>query len=178
MFHHRRNPHASLQAWFSSQGSIWMQIKSWSHLDFSLQFFLSSGSPIKPPHRSPLKRSMVPGSFYGKRTEVYLTPLERKAIKESVPFLPPPLSPPAASPPAQKMTGKKKIKGSKKPGNVATQSKKTDKKLAALPFSTVAKTIKLSKTNNRFVFLSSQCQLFCNQWLFGIGTSFARHAWH
>lgn len=104
---------------------------------------------------------------------MYLTPLERKAIKESAPFLPPP-PPPAASTMTQKMIGKKKVKGSKKPGKAATQSKKTEKKLGLQPFSTVVKTIKLS---NRFVFLSSLSQLACNHWLFRIGdfSSFAFH---
>lgn len=50
------------------------------------------------------------------------------------------------------MMGKKKVKASKKPGKLATQSKKTAKKLGVQPLSTVAKTIKLSNLNNRFVF--------------------------
>ncbi|XP_075893661.1 N-acetyltransferase ESCO2 [Nelusetta ayraudi] len=110
-----------------------------------------AGSPVKPPRKSPLKRSLVPGSFYGKKTAVYLTPLERKAIKEAVPP-PPPLPPPVPSPPTQKMMGKKEkkqVKGRKKPGKVAAESKKPGKKWAVQPFSTVAKTIRLSKMNNR-----------------------------
>lgn len=88
-------------------------------------------------------------------------------MKESVPFLPPPPAPPAASPPTPKlMDQKKKVKGSKKPGKPATQSKKTDKKFGAQAFSTVVKTIKLSKTSNRFVLLSS---LACPTWLAVIG---------
>lgn len=108
---------------------------------------------------------MVPGSFYGKKTAVYLTPLERKAIKECVP--PPPLP----SLPTQKLTGKKKkqlVKGSKKPGKVAAEPKKTGKKLAVQPFSTVARTIKLSKMN-RFAFESSPCQIGRHCWQIGIG---------
>lgn len=82
---------------------------------------------------------------------MYLTPLERKAVKESVPFPSP--SPPPASPPTQKNMSKKKAK-SKAIGREATQPKKTEKKLTVHPFSTVAKTIKLSKVSTRFVLLS------------------------
>lgn len=146
-------------------------LKSWSHLDFPPLFIpLPSGSPVKSPRKSPLKRSLVPGSFYGKKTAVYLTPLERKAIKEAVPP-PPPLPPPVPSPPTQKMMGKKEkkqVKGRKKPGKVAAESKKPGKKWAVQPFSTVAKTIRLSKMNNRFVFESSRSQIGCRCWLFGI----------
>lgn len=82
-------------------------------------------------------------------------------MKESVPFLPPPPAPPAASPPTPKlMDQKKKVKGSKKPGKPATQSKKTDKKYGAQAFSNVV------KTSNRFVLLSS---LACPTWLAVIG---------
>lgn len=118
-------------------------------------FFSPLGSPVKSC-KSPLKRTIVPGSFYGKKTAVYLTPLERKAVKESLPS-PPPL--PLPSPPTQKTKGKKKknAAGSKKPGKAAAESKKPEK-----TFSTTIKPIKLSKMSNRFALKSSQSLISCN----------------
>uniref|UniRef100_A0A672IH47 Establishment of sister chromatid cohesion N-acetyltransferase 2 n=1 Tax=Salarias fasciatus TaxID=181472 RepID=A0A672IH47_SALFA len=47
-------------------------------------------SPVKncatPPRKSPLKLSVVTSSFYSKQNSNYLTPLERKAMKESLPL--------------------------------------------------------------------------------------------
>lgn len=95
---------------------------------------------------------MIPGSFYGKQKPAYLTPLERKAIKESLPSsCPPPPPPPLASPPAEgkKKSGKKKnLKGGRKSGKMATGSKKTEK-LGIQRFTTTAKMIKLTKMNSR-----------------------------
>ncbi|XP_017293643.1 N-acetyltransferase ESCO2 isoform X2 [Kryptolebias marmoratus] len=72
-----------------------------------------TGSPSRLPRSSPLKPSVVPSSFYGKQKLVYLTPLERKAIKESLPSLTPPTHPPS---PLTKKT-RKKIKKNVKEGS-------------------------------------------------------------
>ncbi|KAM4521526.1 N-acetyltransferase ESCO2 [Odontesthes bonariensis] len=71
-----------------------------------------AGSPARSPRKSPRKPSVVTSSFYGKQKVIYLTPLERKAIKESLP------SPPAAlpSPPSLAKKPVKKTKKSVKEG--------------------------------------------------------------
>ncbi|XP_076011264.1 N-acetyltransferase ESCO2-like [Genypterus blacodes] len=71
-------------------------------------------SPRRPagsPCKSPTKPAMVTSSFYGKQKTTYLTPLERKKIKEALPH-------PSAlpSPPAKqvKKPTRKTVKGGKK----------------------------------------------------------------
>lgn len=81
---------------------------------------------------------MVTSSFYGKKKPIYLTPLERKAIKESMPSPPPTLPPP---PPQEKK--KKNVKGSSKPRKVAAGFGNAGKM--------GVKAIKLPKLNSRFV---------------------------
>lgn len=156
MFHHHRNSHANLQVGRTSKDIIWVVILSllmWpkqrSPFLICSFIFFSPDSPVKSPCKSPFKRSVIPGSFYGKQKPAYLTPLERKAIKESLPSPSPP--PPLASPPAEgkKKSGKKKnLKGGRKSGKMATGSKKTEK-LGIQRFTTTAKTIKLTKMNSR-----------------------------
>ncbi|XP_061900879.1 N-acetyltransferase ESCO2 isoform X1 [Entelurus aequoreus] len=81
---------------------------------------------------SPFKHAMVTSSFYGAKKTVYLTPLERKAVKESLP------SPPAApSPPAQ----------AKKP--VKKNTKKAVKECGK-SYTTFTKTIKLNCSSSAF----------------------------
>ncbi|XP_061603107.1 N-acetyltransferase ESCO2 [Cololabis saira] len=71
------------------------------------------GSPSCSPVKSPSKRSVRTSSFYGTQRSVYLTPLERKAIKECLPsHLPTVSSPPLDKKPVMKI--KKKVKGDKK----------------------------------------------------------------
>lgn len=69
-----------------------------------------AGSPAKSPCKaSPFKRAVGSSSFYGKQKSIYLTPLDRKRIKESLPS--PPLPPPP-SPQTEKPDKKKKnVKG-------------------------------------------------------------------
>lgn len=94
-------------------------------------------SPAKSPRKSTFKPSMVTSSFYGKKKPIYLTPLERKAIKESMPSPPPTLPPP---PPQEKK--KKNVKGSSKPRKVAAGFGNAGKM--------GVKAIKLPKLNSSF----------------------------
>ncbi|KAM4632887.1 N-acetyltransferase ESCO2 [Polymixia lowei] len=70
-----------------------------------------AGSPAKSPSKtsSPVKPIMVTDSFYGKRKALYLTPLERKILRESRP--PPPLPLPLPPSQARQAEEKKKKKG-------------------------------------------------------------------
>lgn len=111
-------------------------------LSIVLFFFLDS--PTKSPRKSQFKPSMVTSSFYGKQKSIYLTPLERKAIKESLP------SPPLPSPPSQEnKKNKKNGKAGRKPGKVAAGSRNAEK--MGIRYTTSARTIKLSKLHSRFV---------------------------
>nr|XP_020443242.1 N-acetyltransferase ESCO2 isoform X2 [Monopterus albus] len=110
-------------------------------------------SPQKSPERladslpcnSPFKPSMVTSSFYGKQKSIYLTPLERKAIKESLP------SAPLSSPPSQAKKPEKKnmrsLKRDQKPRNMSAGSSKRGK-LGIKSCLTSTKTIKLPKHNH------------------------------
>ncbi|XP_077566862.1 N-acetyltransferase ESCO2 isoform X2 [Stigmatopora nigra] len=86
----------------------------------------------KENHPSPRKTTNDPvmetGSFYGPKKSVYLTPLERKAVKESLPSRPPPT----------------KTTIIPKKNNKTAKSKQSSKFLG---FTTKTKTIKLSKIN-------------------------------
>ncbi|XP_029903468.1 N-acetyltransferase ESCO2 [Myripristis murdjan] len=78
-----------------------------------------AGSPAKSPRKSsPVKPVTVPGSFYSKRKALYLTPLERKMLKESRP----PPAPLPSLPPSQGKQAKKttKVVGGRKPRKTAT----------------------------------------------------------
>ncbi|KAM9840292.1 N-acetyltransferase ESCO2 [Aulostomus maculatus] len=86
-------------------------------------------SPQKSPRRaagspatSPYKPAVVTSSFYGKQKPVYLTPLERKAIKESLP------SPPPSQEQNPEKKNMKNVKGGRKPRKLAAGS--VEKKLA------------------------------------------------
>ncbi|XP_015227251.1 PREDICTED: N-acetyltransferase ESCO2 isoform X1 [Cyprinodon variegatus] len=84
-----------------------------------------AGSPRRSPRKSP---SMVTSSFYGKQKTIYLNPLERKAVKESLPSLPPVITspPPSAQKTEKKM--KKTVKRGNKSRNAITGSGKRGKK--------------------------------------------------
>ncbi|XP_059897183.1 N-acetyltransferase ESCO2 isoform X2 [Gadus macrocephalus] len=86
----------------------------------------NSPSPRKPMHsppgspaKSPRKRGMVASSFYGTQKPLYLTPLERKLVKElkgvsAAPALPPPPPPPkqqVAKKPKPSVGAKQRKKG-------------------------------------------------------------------
>ncbi|XP_062267901.1 N-acetyltransferase ESCO2 [Platichthys flesus] len=103
-------------------------------------------SPTKSPRKSPVKPSIVTSSFYGKKKPVYLTPLERKAIKESRPSPPPPLPLPPSQVEKPVMKNKKKVKGGKKPRKVSAGSSKVGK-TSVKNFTTYTKSIRLSKFN-------------------------------
>ncbi|KAM4712480.1 N-acetyltransferase ESCO2-like isoform 2-T3 [Anableps anableps] len=106
---------------------------------------LSQGSPGRSPRKSPAKPSVVTSSFYGKQKTVYLTPLERKAVKESLPSRPPafPSPPPSAKKTEKKM--KKTVKRGNKSRNasvVSIKREKKDTKSSPVP----KKSIELSKS--------------------------------
>lgn len=88
---------------------------------------------------------MVSNSFYGKQKAVYLTPLERKAIKELLP------SPPLLPPPEEKKKGS--VKGGKKLTKAALGSRNPGK-MGNRGFTTLA------KMNSRFDYLL-YILLFC-----------------
>ncbi|XP_070705662.1 N-acetyltransferase ESCO2 [Pempheris klunzingeri] len=99
-------------------------------------------SPAKSPRKSPRKLSMVTSSFYGKKKPVYLTPLERKALKESLPSPPPLPSPPSQE---KKAKNKKNIKGGSKPRKVAAGS---NGKMGIKSYATSSKSTNLPKLNS------------------------------
>ncbi|TNN63014.1 N-acetyltransferase ESCO2 [Liparis tanakae] len=103
----------------------------------------AAGSPVKSPRKSPVQLSMVTSSFYGQNKPIYLTPLERKAIKDLLPS-PPRLLP--SPPPQEKKKNKKNVKGGSKKRKVAAASRKAGKTGAVGNAS--SKTIKLSKLNS------------------------------
>ncbi|KAM3602311.1 uncharacterized protein V6R79_001717 [Siganus canaliculatus] len=105
----------------------------------------SADSPSKSPRKAPFKPSMVTSSFYGKQKSVYLTPLERKAIKES---LPSPPSPPSLPSPLSQEKKKKKKKNAVKRGGKqkkAAAGSNYGGKKAVPKFTTSSRTIRLSK---------------------------------
>ncbi|XP_068198949.1 N-acetyltransferase ESCO2 isoform X2 [Antennarius striatus] len=93
-----------------------------------------AGSPAKSPHKSPAKRSIVTSSFYGKQRSLYLSPLDRKAIRESK------SSPPLSQEKKQDKTG---VKGGVKKIKLAAQSRNA-KKMGVKSFVTSSR-MKLSK---------------------------------
>lgn len=93
------------------------------------------GSPAKSPRKSPRKVSLITSSFYGAQKPNYLTPLERKAIKESLPP-PPPAVPTSAKKPEVKKKGK-----TRKASACSTRGKKTGNKSNV----SSVRSIKLSK---------------------------------
>lgn len=134
---------------------------------FIFNLFIFKGSPAGSPRKSPFKPSLVTSSFYGKKNPVYLTPLERKALKDSLPC---PAAP--AAPPSPTMTQKpekkttKNIKGGSKPRKVAGSSK--GGKMGTKSYSTSIKRIKLSqpKPSSRFVIAVDTSEAFFKQLLF------------
>lgn len=95
-------------------------------------------------NKSPFKKFTVSNSFYGKQKAVYLTPLERKALKELLPS-PPPLPPP----PASQERKKQSVKGGKKRTKAAAGSRNAGK-MGIRRYTTSAKTVKQAKMNSRF----------------------------
>ncbi|XP_043962148.1 N-acetyltransferase ESCO2 isoform X2 [Gambusia affinis] len=119
-------------------------------------------SPCKPagsPRRSarnnsPARPSVMTSSFYGKQKGVYLTPLERKAVKESLPSR---LSALSSPPQSAKKTDKKIKKAAKrgnKPRKSSVGSNKRAKKETRSSQSPV-KTIQLTRCNTSAAATSS-----------------------
>ncbi|XP_008395508.1 N-acetyltransferase ESCO2 isoform X2 [Poecilia reticulata] len=105
-----------------------------------------AGSPCRSPRNSPSKPLVVTSSFYGKQKSVYLTPLERKAVKESLPSR---LSALASPPQSAKKTDKKMKKTAKRgnhPRKSSVGSNKRAKKETRSSPSPV-KTIQLTRCN-------------------------------
>ncbi|KAJ0026765.1 hypothetical protein NQD34_017765 [Periophthalmus magnuspinnatus] len=99
-------------------------------------------SPAKSPHKaSPFKSTLISSSFYSKPKAVYLTPLERKKVKESLP-----------SPQSEVIKTatiiKKDSKGGKKTKRLSTDSKKNIKN-GIKRYATSANAVKVSTLNNR-----------------------------
>ncbi|XP_029352058.1 N-acetyltransferase ESCO2 [Echeneis naucrates] len=99
----------------------------------------------KSPCKSPFKPTVVTSSFYGKKKPVYLTPLERKAIKESLPSPPPLPSPPSQAKKPEKKN-KKNVKGDSKSRKVSGSSKMGKAGIKSDSAST--ETIRLTKPSN------------------------------
>ncbi|XP_061126467.1 N-acetyltransferase ESCO2 [Syngnathus typhle] len=96
-------------------------------------------SPRRSPQKAaglPVRLATMTSSFYGPKKGVYLTPLERKAVKESLPVPPPP-------PPSQ---GNKMEKKNKKVTK-GKQVKVVTVRSSSRSYSGKPKTIKLSKMN-------------------------------
>ncbi|KAM6905698.1 N-acetyltransferase ESCO2-like [Lycodopsis pacificus] len=105
----------------------------------------AAGSPAKSPRKSPFKPSMVTSSFYGQRKPIYLTPLERKALKDSLPSPPPRLLP--SPPPQETKKNKRNVKGGSKQKKVAAASSNVGR-TGTRGKATSSKTIKLPKRNS------------------------------
>uniref|UniRef100_A0A4W6DEI3 Establishment of sister chromatid cohesion N-acetyltransferase 2 n=1 Tax=Lates calcarifer TaxID=8187 RepID=A0A4W6DEI3_LATCA len=105
-------------------------------------------SPAKSPRKSPFKPTVVTSCFYGKQKPIYLTPLERKAIKESLPPPPPlPLQPSTSQAKKPQKKNKKNMKGGNKPRKVSAGLSNAGK-MGIESYTTSTKTIKLSKLNS------------------------------
>lgn len=111
-------------------------------------FYLLSVALGKSSNKSPLKNSTVSNSFYGKQKAGYLTPLERKAIKETLPSP----SPLPLLPPSQERK-KRSAKGGKKRTKAAAGSRNPGK-MGIGRYTISTKTVKQAKTNSRFDYLS------------------------
>uniref|UniRef100_A0A8C6KP47 Establishment of sister chromatid cohesion N-acetyltransferase 2 n=1 Tax=Nothobranchius furzeri TaxID=105023 RepID=A0A8C6KP47_NOTFU len=122
--------------------------KLWSPAKKSPQ---ASPSKPKPP-------SVVPSSFYGKQKTVYLTPLERKAVKECLPALPSP--PPVAKKPQTKI--KENVNGGNKSQRSTVRSAKGGKRGTRIPLAKGAFTI-------TFSCLKPKPKLFVGAAFFGTG---------
>ncbi|KAM7395066.1 hypothetical protein PAMA_006696 [Pampus argenteus] len=113
-------------------------------------------SPQKSPRRpaakspckaSPFKPAVVTSSFYGKKKPIYLTPLERKVIKESLPPPPPLPLPPSEAKKPEKKKNKKNAKGGSKPRKVAAGPSNV-RKMSLKRYTASTEEIKLPKVNN------------------------------
>uniref|UniRef100_A0A3B3ZI53 Establishment of sister chromatid cohesion N-acetyltransferase 2 n=1 Tax=Periophthalmus magnuspinnatus TaxID=409849 RepID=A0A3B3ZI53_9GOBI len=119
--------------------------------------------PAKSPHKaSPFKSTLISSSFYSKPKAVYLTPLERKKVKESLP-----------SPQSEVIKTatiiKKDSKGGKKTKRLSTDSKKNIKN-GIKRYATSANAVK-TKKGITFTFSSGKPKpkLFVGAAFFGTG---------
>ncbi|KAM6915055.1 N-acetyltransferase ESCO2 [Xenentodon cancila] len=106
----------------------------------------AGGSPSCSPPKTPSKLSLQTSSFYGTQKAVYLTPLERKVMKECLPSPLPTVSfPPLDKKPAKKT--KKKVKGAKKSRNALVGFGKKGK-VDIKSYASALKMAKLPKLSN------------------------------
>ncbi|XP_033931980.1 N-acetyltransferase ESCO2 [Pseudochaenichthys georgianus] len=107
----------------------------------------AAGSPAKSPRKSPFKPSMITSSFYGQKKPLYLTPLERKVIKD-LPSLPRPLP---SSPSLEKKKPPKKriVKGGGKQKKVVLGSSNAGKAFTK-GYTTSPRKIKLPTLGSSF----------------------------
>ncbi|XP_010766034.1 swi5-dependent recombination DNA repair protein 1 homolog, partial [Notothenia coriiceps] len=118
------------------------------------------GSPAKSPRKSPFKPSMIPSSFYGQNQHLYLTPLERKAIKDL-----PSLHLPSSPSQEKKQSPKKRIvKGGGKQKKVVLGSSNAGiyQKAFTKSYETSPRKIKLPTLGSRFVSKSKSTNTCCS----------------
>lgn len=146
-----RSRHVSQQVWHTWCISLLPSRFCLLETTNLLFWFISVGSPRRSArNNSPARPSVMTSSFYGKQKGVYLTPLERKAVKESLPSR---LSALSSPPQSAKKTDKKIKKAAKrgnKPRKSSVGSNKRAKKETRSSQSPV-KTIQLTRCNTRFV---------------------------
>ncbi|XP_020774310.2 N-acetyltransferase ESCO2 isoform X2 [Boleophthalmus pectinirostris] len=107
-------------------------------------------SPAKSPRKtSPFKPKVISSSFYSKHKTVYLTPLERKKVKESLPSPPPLPSSPSSEGKKTVTVIKKDTKGGKKIKKLPTDSKNNVKN-GIKRFATSTNAVKVSTLNNNY----------------------------
>ncbi|XP_033991623.1 N-acetyltransferase ESCO2 [Trematomus bernacchii] len=109
----------------------------------------AAGSPAKSPRESPFTPSMITSSFYGQKKPLYLTPLERKAIKDLMPSLPRPLPSPPSQEKKQPPKKKRIVKGGSKQKKVVLGSSNAVKAFTK-SYMTSPRKIKLPTLGSRF----------------------------
>lgn len=107
-------------------------------------------SPAKSPRKaSPFKPTVGLSSFYGKQKTVYLTPLERKKVKDSLPS-PPPLPSPPSSKLKKTVTMNTTLrKGAKKAKILSTKSE-NNMKNGMKRYATSTNAVKISTLNSSY----------------------------
>uniref|UniRef100_A0A8C6UKT5 Establishment of sister chromatid cohesion N-acetyltransferase 2 n=1 Tax=Neogobius melanostomus TaxID=47308 RepID=A0A8C6UKT5_9GOBI len=107
-------------------------------------------SPAKSPRKvSPFKPTVGSSSFYGKQKTVYLTPLERKKVKESLPSPPPLPSPPSSRVKKMVAINKNDGKGGQQAKRLPTESEnKTKNGMKRYAIST--NSVKVSTLNSSY----------------------------
>ncbi|KAK7907570.1 hypothetical protein WMY93_016182 [Mugilogobius chulae] len=109
-------------------------------------------SPLRfpaSPAKSPRKPAVTSSSFYSKQKSVYLTPLERKKVKESLPSPPPLPSPPSFEVKKTLAVNKKDSKGAKK-GKKASSVSRNNVVNGMKRYATSTNAVKVSTLNSSY----------------------------